>query len=30
MDWRDWAEIVFTIGLTVLLSVPLGLYLARI
>lgn len=30
MDWRGWAEIVFTIGLTVLLSVPLGLYLARI
>lgn len=30
MDWRGWAEIVFTIGLTVLLSVPLGLYLARV
>jgi K+-transporting ATPase ATPase A chain len=30
MDWRGWAEIVFTIGLTVILSWPLGLYLARV
>jgi K+-transporting ATPase ATPase A chain len=30
MDWRGWAEIVFTIGLTVALAWPLGLYLARV
>jgi len=30
MDWRGWAEIVFTIGLTLALSVPLGAYLARV
>ena len=30
MDWRGWAEIVFTIGLTLALSVPLGVYLARV
>lgn len=30
MDWRGWAEIAFTIGLTVLLGLPLGLYMARV
>ncbi|MES2033533.1 MAG: potassium-transporting ATPase subunit KdpA [Pseudomonadota bacterium] len=30
MDWRGWAEIVFTIGLTLALSMPLGAYLARV
>jgi K+-transporting ATPase ATPase A chain len=30
MDWRGWAEIVFTIGLTLALSWPLGAYLARV
>jgi K+-transporting ATPase ATPase A chain len=30
MDWRGWAEIVFTIGLTVALSWPLGAYLHRV
>ncbi|HRD27415.1 MAG TPA: potassium-transporting ATPase subunit KdpA [Caulobacter sp.] len=30
MDWRGWAEIVFTIGLTLALSLPLGGYLARV
>jgi len=30
MDWRGWAEIVFTIGLTLGLSIPLGAYLARV
>ena len=30
MDVRGWGEIVFTIGLTVILAVPLGLYLARV
>jgi K+-transporting ATPase ATPase A chain len=30
MDWRGWAEIVFTIGLTLALSLPLGAYLARV
>jgi K+-transporting ATPase ATPase A chain len=30
MDWRGWAEIVFTIGLTVGLAWPIGIYLARI
>src|SRR5215217_2916142 len=30
MDWRGWAEIVFTIGLTLALGIPLGAYLARV
>jgi len=30
MDWRGWAEIVFTIGLTVALGLPLGLYMGRV
>lgn len=30
MDWRGWAEIVFTIGLTLALSWPLGAWLARV
>ena len=30
MDWRGWAEIVFTIGLTVGLAWPLGIYMARV
>ncbi len=30
MDWRGWAEIVFTIGLTLALSWPLGAYLKRV
>lgn len=30
MDWRGWAEIVFTIGLTLALSLPLGAWLARV
>jgi K+-transporting ATPase ATPase A chain len=30
MDWRGWAEIAFTIGLSLLLAWPLGLYLARV
>ena len=30
MDWRGWAEIVFTIGVTVALAFPLGIYLARV
>ena len=30
MDVRGWAEIVFTIGLTVILAFPLGAYLARV
>ena len=30
MDWRGWAEIVFTIGLTLALSWPLGAYLTRV
>ena len=30
MEWRGWAEIVFTIALTVALAWPLGLYLARV
>jgi K+-transporting ATPase ATPase A chain len=30
MDWRGWAEIVFTIGVTVALAWPLGTYLARV
>lgn len=30
MDLRGWGEIVFTIGLSVALAFPLGLYLARV
>jgi len=30
MDLRGWAEIVFTIGLSVALAFPLGLYMARV
>ena len=30
MDLRGWGEIVFTIGLSMALAVPLGLYLARV
>src|SRR5262249_47846711 len=30
MDARGWAEILFTIGVSVALAVPLGLYMARI
>ena len=30
MDVRGWGEIVFTIGLTIILAFPLGLYLARV
>ena len=30
MDVRGWGEIVFTIAITVILSLPLGLYLARV
>ena len=30
MDWRGWAEIVSTIGLTLALSWPFGAYLARV
>ena len=30
MDARGWAEIVFTIGVTVALAFPLGLYMARV
>jgi K+-transporting ATPase ATPase A chain len=30
MDWRGWAEIVFTIALTLALGIPLGAYLARV
>ncbi|MGA0599095.1 potassium-transporting ATPase subunit KdpA [Caulobacter sp. KR2-114] len=30
MDLRGWAEIVVTIGLTVALAFPLGLYMARV
>lgn len=30
MDWRGWAEIVFTIGLTLALSWPLGAWLKRV
>jgi len=30
MNWQGWAEIVFTIGLSVLLSWPLGAYMARV
>ena len=30
MDARGWGEIVFTIGVTVILAIPLGVYLARV
>jgi len=30
MDLRGWAEILFTLGVTVALAVPLGAYLARV
>jgi K+-transporting ATPase ATPase A chain len=30
MDARGWGEIVFTIGVTIILAFPLGLYLARV
>ena len=30
MDWRGWAEIVFTIALTVAIGWPLGLFMARV
>ena len=30
MDVRGWGEIVFTIGVTVILAFPLGLYMARV
>ncbi|HWM81880.1 MAG TPA: potassium-transporting ATPase subunit KdpA [Pseudolabrys sp.] len=30
MNWQGWAEILFTLGLTVALGWPFGLYLARI
>lgn len=30
MDWRGWAEIVFTIALTVAVGWPLGVYMARV
>lgn len=30
MDWRGWAEIVFTIALTVAMGWPLGIFLARV
>jgi K+-transporting ATPase ATPase A chain len=30
MDVRGWGEIVFTIGVTVLLAFPLGIYMARV
>jgi potassium-transporting ATPase potassium-binding subunit len=30
MNWQGWAEIAFTLGLTVALAWPLGLYLARV
>lgn len=30
MDWRGWAEIVFTIALTVAAGWPLGIYMARV
>lgn len=30
MDWRGWAEIVFTIALTVAVGWPLGIFMARI
>jgi len=30
MDVRGWGEIVFTVGVTVILAFPLGLYMARV
>ncbi|WP_100960375.1 potassium-transporting ATPase subunit KdpA [Bosea sp. FBZP-16] len=30
MDWRGWAEIAFTIALTVAVGWPLGIYMARV
>ena len=30
MNWQGWAEIVFTIGISVALGWPLGLYMARV
>ena len=30
MDWRGWAEIVFTIALTVAMGWPLGIFMARV
>jgi K+-transporting ATPase ATPase A chain len=30
MNWQGWAEIVFTIGVSVALGWPLGLYIARV
>lgn len=30
MDWRGWAEIVFTIAMTVAVGWPLGIYMARV
>ncbi len=30
MNWRGWAEIAFTLGLTVALGWPIGLYMARV
>jgi K+-transporting ATPase ATPase A chain len=30
MDWRGWAEIVFTIALTVAVGWPLGIYMGRV
>ncbi|MCV9935102.1 potassium-transporting ATPase subunit KdpA [Boseaceae bacterium BT-24-1] len=30
MDWRGWAEIVFTIAVTVAVGWPLGIYMARV
>ncbi|TCR66652.1 potassium-transporting ATPase subunit KdpA [Bosea sp. BK604] len=30
MDWRGWAEIVFTIALTVAVGWPLGIFVARV
>ncbi|WP_186421162.1 potassium-transporting ATPase subunit KdpA [Bosea sp. CS1GBMeth4] len=30
MDWRGWAEIVFTIALTVAVGWPLGIYMTRV
>lgn len=30
MDWRGWAEIVFTIALTVAVGWPLGIFMARV
>jgi len=30
MDWRGWLEIAFTIGVTVALAWPLGIYVAKV